>query len=99
MRDEETRISHGAPARPGVETYSAWREELPDRLLSAFDFYASYLAGQTNGMSDALSLPAVVAACEIDGVPMDDRPKLTRLCIVIHGEYMTELARRERMNG
>jgi hypothetical protein len=58
------------------------------------NFYASYLCGQLSGMSDALSLPAVVAACDIEEVPREKRPLLTRMLIRIHAGVM-EIQRRE----
>lgn len=53
--------------------------------LELLEMYASYLAGQWAGMTDALSLEAVEATMRILSIPGDERPALARRLIVLHG--------------
>lgn len=88
----------GAPAGD-ISEYSAWREEVDEEVQTSLGFYGAYLNGQMSGFSEALDLSAVLAALQIDDVPKDDWPALTRRCLLIHGEMM-KIARREaKRNG
>ena len=60
MSDEENRITQGAPPRD-MSDYTEWRDDTDPCVLSDLNFYGTYLAGQTNGMSTSLPLPSVVA--------------------------------------
>jgi hypothetical protein len=64
--------------------------------MVALDIYGSYLAGQTSGFSDALSLPAVVAAFAIEGIPRGERPDLARRLVLIHAVVMERARAREK---
>lgn len=59
--------------------------------------YGAYLVGQTNGLSNALSLQAVVAMFEIEGIAVEDRPTLTARFMRIHSILMDIMRRRESM--
>lgn len=48
-------------------------------------------------MSDALSLPAIVAAFEIEQTPMIERPEIARNVIHIHGILMDIYRTEERL--
>ena len=48
------------------------------------DFYGRFLQYQHQGMTDALSLPSVLAAFEIDKTPQDDRPDMTQRLLLWH---------------
>lgn len=84
---------HGVD-RPGLEEYGKWRETADRCVLEAFEFYGLYLWGQTNGWSEALSLPAVVAAFQITRTPQRHREEMTWMCQKIHSNVMAD-ARRE----
>lgn len=98
MRDEAGRIAAGADPRD-TSSYSSWRETTDGSILEALDLYGSYLIGQANGMSDALSLQAIEVALRFAGIPRADRADLALRCIQIHSGVM-EIARlRERKAG
>jgi hypothetical protein len=85
----------GMPPRD-LSPYTSWRENTDSCVLSALAFYGTYLSGQTNGLTDGLSLQSVLAAFEIDGTEPDDRPELTRRVKIIHGEAMSIIRFREK---
>lgn len=96
LQDERRRLDDGAPPRD-LSEYSTWRDETDNEILEAMSIYGDYLMGQTNGMSDALSLPALVAAFDIEGVEADERSGLGRMIIGIHWALCGVLeARRKR---
>ena len=97
LAEEDKRIAHGAAPRPGIVQYSAWRERTDEVIQVVFAFYGTYLVGQTNGMSDALSLPALVAAMDLDSVAKELRPRLAQLCLTVHAELMAIHRTREAM--
>lgn len=72
---------------------------MDDAVEDAFGFYASYLVGQMAGMSEALDLAAVRAALEIEDVPRDEWPVLTRRYIVIHNEVMKIVRAQSKHKG
>lgn len=53
--------------------------------------------GQTNGLSDALSLPAVLAALEIEAIDPNERPELTRRLFRVHTRVSEIHATRQRL--
>jgi hypothetical protein len=71
-----------------ISEYSAWRMETDAIVLEGFWMYGTYLNGQTNGMSDALSLPSVVAAFDLEGVPQEERPEKTWVLLRIHSDVL-----------
>jgi len=96
LENEAAREQIGAPIRD-ISQYSDWRDDAPDQVVSTINLYASYLIGQTNGMSDALSLPAVCKAFEIEGIPKDEWPNLTQDLLLVHRETMTLTEKRQKM--
>jgi hypothetical protein len=56
--------------------------------------YGTYLGGQTSGMSDALSIPAVESLYRILRYPLAARPAMTWLLLRLHSGLM-EIRRRE----
>lgn len=93
MSDEAQRVRCGAPPRDGTEVWSEWRATADDVVLEAIDLYATYLIGQTSGMSDALSLPAVVAMCEVEAIPQEERPDLTQRLLLVNNAAMAHWAK------
>lgn len=94
QQEERRLLDMGAPPRD-LSSVEAWRDGVDECVLQAMSFYSFYLSGQTSGMSDALSLPAVVAACDIERVPRRKRPTLTRMLLTIHSGVM-QMAEIER---
>jgi len=86
-RDEEGRQAMGAEPRDTSEV-TAWRKSTDEVVLEALDLYGSRLIGQTNGFSDALSLPALVAALDLEGVEQKDRPEMADMILRIHTRAM-----------
>lgn len=84
LRAEMNQRAEGAPARD-LSGFTAWRDTTDPENLELIGMYASYLYGQHAGMTDALSLPAVIAAMDILSIERDDRPELARRLIVLHG--------------
>ena len=97
LSDEDHRIDAGAEPRDMSER-SVWRDTTDGCVQDALRFYGENLVGQTCGFSDALSLAAVMAAFDIEGVPQEDRPELKRRMVLIHGAAMEEAKRRHRMS-
>jgi len=93
-REEQMQESGMEPR--DLSAYSEWRQTADRCVISALSFYGTYLSGQTNGLTDGLSLQSVLAAFEIDGTEADDRPELTRRCMMIHSEAMSIVRFRER---
>jgi hypothetical protein len=79
-----------------LSKYSEWREEADPQLLEAFNFYGTYLVGQTNGLSDALNLQAVAAALEIDEIERAEWPEMTRRMLQIHSGIMEIVRAKEK---
>ncbi len=97
LEDEQARTDAGAEPRDIASVYGKWREETDAYVIETLAFYGTYLTGQTNGMSDALSLPAVLAAFDIAGVPQEDRLDATEYLLLIHSRVMDEVRMREKM--
>lgn len=57
-------------------------------IQDALEIYGSFLIGQTNGMNDALSLPAVAAALELTGTPLPERPEVARRLLLVHADCL-----------
>jgi len=83
FQDEAKRIDAGADPRDLSER-SQWRETTDVEIQEALEMYGTFLAGQTNGMNDALSLPAVAIALDLEEIPREDRSELTRRLFLIH---------------
>ena len=66
-------------------------------MLEALSFYAQYLNGQTNGLSDSLSIASLWYAMQIEGVPQSLRARLAWLSLTIHGCLMETLRTEEKM--
>lgn len=94
MMQEAERERYGAPLRD-LSSYTEWRDEVEIEVERAFDFYGTYLIGQTSGLSDALDLGAVRAALEIEDVPREEWPEETRRLLQVHNEVM-KIVRREQ---
>jgi len=94
FEDEEVRIDGGAEPRDLSER-STWRERTDPAVLQTLDLYGTYLTGQTDGLSEALSLPAVAAVLEIEDIDQAERPETTRRLLLIHARVM-EIARMRR---
>lgn len=84
MRAEANMRADGAPGRD-LSGLMAWRDTADPENLELIAVYSSYLYGQHAGMTDALSLPAVIAAMDILRVEQEERPELARRLIVLHG--------------
>lgn len=84
IRAEMNQRADGAPGRD-LSGFTAWRETSDLENLELIGMYASYLYGQHAGMTDALSLPAVIAAMDILRVEQEERPELARRLILLHG--------------
>lgn len=96
LSDEENRIIHGAQPRD-MSIYTDWRADTDHCVLSDLNFYGTYLSGQTNGMSDSLPLPSVVAALEIEGVERHEWPERTARLLRIHGNIVGIAEQRQRL--
>ena len=94
LSNEDDRIAHGAAPRD-LSSYSRWREDAGPGVEAAFSFYGCYMAGQTNGLSDALSLSAYGVACALEDVPQDVRAWLWKLCQQIHTQAVKIARQRE----
>lgn len=93
MRDEDGRLDDGQQPRD-LSEYGSWRKTADFCILEALDIYGSYLAGQSNGMSDSLDLGAIVAAFDIEDVPALDRPQLAQHMLLIH-HHVREISNRK----
>jgi len=93
--DEASRVANGADPRD-ISVYSTWRDTTDSHVQKCLSFYAEYLSGQTSGMTDALSLPSVLAACELEGVDTEARPEMTHRMFLIHREVMDIVRSREK---
>jgi hypothetical protein len=91
---ERVLLDTGRPPRPGIEEYSLWRETTDRCVLEALEMYSTFLSGQSSGMSDALSLPAVESLFKILRYPSAARPAMTWVLLRIHSGLM-EIRRRE----
>lgn len=96
FEQEDVIVAGGGEPRD-LSGYSAWRERASQALLEEIDFYGRYLVGQTNGLNDALSLTALSAAFDIEGIPPDERPERAEIQISIHGAVIEQVRRRERL--
>lgn len=70
---------------------SLWRESAGPGNLRLLDFYGAYLVGQYAGMGDALSLDAVRAALDIEGVAREDWPDMTERLLCLHSVVVENL--------
>ena len=93
-QQETMRQSMGAPPRD-VESWSEWRQSADSENLDLLSFYGSYLVNQHAGFSSALSLPAVVAALEIDGIKRATWPEMTERLIRLHLLYEQHRPKKE----
>lgn len=98
LSDEEHRIEGGAQARD-MAPLSTWRETTDDRVLHALDLYGSLLIGQTNGMNDSLSLPALESALRLDAVPEDARREVASRLLMVHQRAVEVYKMRHRKNN
>ena len=57
-------------------------------MLDALGLYGIYLQGQAAGMSDALSLPSIVAAFQIEGIARHRWADMTQLILRAHARAM-----------
>lgn len=64
--------------------------------LTLLDFYVSYLIGQYAGMGEALSLDAVRAALDIEGIPRDEWAGMTRRVLIFHRAVVAALPKKEK---
>ena len=74
-----------------VEQFSAWRETARPDNLWLLDFYGRYLVGQYAGMGQALSLDAVRAALDIEGIDRRAWPDITGRLMILHAAYVDAL--------
>lgn len=88
----------GMPPRD-IASYSAWRDTAPACVLDALNIYGTYLINQSNGMSDALDLTAVVAAMELEDMPKEDRPDMAILLLLIHARCREIVHKKTRKVG
>lgn len=84
LRQEQEWIAGGAPPRD-TSVATAWREDAEPENLELIGIYGSLLRGQHAGMTDALNLPAVVAAMDLLDVETSERGYLARRLIYLHG--------------
>lgn len=61
--------------------------------VELLDFYGDYLVNQYAGMTEALSLEAVRAALDIEGVPREDWPDMTVRLLGLHSLVMLTVPR------
>jgi len=95
----EMRMRHeGAPSRD-LSDYSRWREEAEPDNLQLLELYGAFLVGQHAGMTDALSLPAVIAAMDIVDTDPGERAETARRLIVLHSIVREHERRREKQDG
>jgi hypothetical protein len=95
---ELRRRADGAPWRDMSEC-SEWRQDASRENLDLVSFYGRYLVGQFSGMSSALSLEAVRAAFDLDGVPREDWPEMTRRLVLLHSWVVEEMKARKGGDG
>jgi hypothetical protein len=100
----EAQVQGGWRAEAGLTVDDAsltgWREEIDPENADLLGMYGSLLYGQHAGMTDALSLPAVIAAMDILDTPKDERPALARRLIFLHGLVRErERAREKESHG
>jgi len=88
-QQEMQRIADGAPPR-NLERYERWRKKAHPENVALFGWYGTYMAGQYNGQSMALSLPALVAAFELDGVERKFSPHLSRRLLFLHSQVAAQ---------
>jgi hypothetical protein len=77
----------------------AWRATADPDNLRVMGIYANYLVGQVAGMSDALSLPAVIAALDLLNIDRPARPDLARRLVLLHGLVRDEKKAMEPARG
>lgn len=65
--------------------YGGWRSEADPENLELIEMYGTLLVNQYQGMGDALSLPSVVAALDLCGVPQSRRRDTARRLVYLHG--------------
>lgn len=79
-----------------LSRYSEWREQVDEIAERMLDLYGTYLVGQTSGLSEALSLEAVVAMLRIEAFPERQWPAATQLLLIAHAEIMGLVKARAR---
>ena len=102
LADEAASVRDGLDPLDAEElyrVYSKWRETADDVVLEALGLYGTYLVGQTSGMSDALSLPAVIAMCDLLEVPKGEREDMTQHMLLVHQSVMKEQRRGKPVDG
>ena len=87
MDAEQNAIASGAPARD-LSSWSEWRQEADPRDLWLLELYGTLLVGQHAGMTEALSLTAVVAALELHEVPREEWLEQVERLNLLHREVM-----------
>ena len=87
LEAEERQLEAGAEPRD-LSEHSEWRKTVDQCVLDALTLYGTYLIGQSAGMSDALSLGAIVTACDIEGIPQESRPEFARHVLMIHSRNL-----------
>ena len=95
LQAEQYRLIEGAPPRD-MSPYTSWRETAQPENLELLEFYGTYLAGQYMGFGTALSLDAVRAALDIEGVPRERWPGVTKRLLRIHLMVVAHLPKKEK---
>lgn len=94
MQAEANAQAAGAPPRD-LSSYSAWREEADRENLELLETYGTLLIGQHAGMTNALSLDAVLAAMWLEGVPRAEWRDRARRLVLVHGLYLEHTKERK----
>jgi hypothetical protein len=81
--NEMKRQAEGAPPRD-LSSYSGWRATASPDNLDLLSLYSRKLSGQYAGMSNALSLEAVRAALDLEGIPREEWSEMTDRLIRLH---------------
>ena len=92
---EEQRMDAGQEPRD-LSEYSAWRKTTDACILADIELYGSLLSGQTNGFSEALSIPAVRAAMDLAQVPEDDWFDVSQRLVQIHSRVVEDWKRKHK---
>lgn len=95
---ESNMAADGAPPRD-LSSYSEWRRDAEPHVLWVFEFYAIYLAGQTAGLSDALSLEAIRTAFLIERVPRDRWADLIIDLRIVHAAVIRRQQKEQASSG
>lgn len=82
----DSQVQGGWRAEAGIVLDAGdWQDDADPENLDLIAMYGSFLFGQHAGMTDALNLPAVVAAMDLMDIERQDRPALARRLIFLHG--------------